>query len=361
MVRNNFIPSMSLEIESSPQRKEVGAPPASLVHVGERHAEEFQIRVTSYNEAINETEIYSTVSELPECPDDRRVWIQVSGLHEAEEIGALCRRFKIHPLVAEDILNTEGMPKSEDLNSYLFSRVKVPVGGYDFEVRQVSVILTRGVVISFTEDNDSLFAPLHRRLGVEGSRIRSRGGDYMAWAILDVISDTSLACIDRLEDSLGGIEDQILSGNNLPDLVEVHGARRKVARIYRIVRPFRDVANQFKHGKSPLLSDEVSPFFGDLSDHGNQAVEFVEFLREHATSLRELYYTTTSHRMNEVMKILASVSAIFLPLTFLAGMYGMNFEFMPELHWRWGYPVLLFVFVILGVSLVCLFRKKGWL
>ncbi|MDB4537843.1 magnesium/cobalt transporter CorA [Akkermansiaceae bacterium] len=353
---------MTTAPEETIQRKEVGASPASLVHVGERHVEEFHIEVTSYNEKSLETLRYSSVASLPEFSEDHRVWIQVIGLHKPEEIGALCQRFEVHPLVAEDILNTGGMAKLEDLNSYLFSSVKVPAGeGAEFEVRQVSVLLMKRTVITFVEDESTLFAPIHRRLTVEGSRIRLRGSDYMKWAILDVVSDTSMALIDRLEDRLEELEEQISSGSELPDLNEVHGTRRKVAQVYRMVRPFRDITNQLYQSDSPLLTEDSTVFFRDLHDHGTQAVEFTDFLREHASSLRELYFTTTSHRMNEVMKILASISAIFLPLTFLAGMYGMNFEIMPELRWKWGYPVLLLIFVSLGVFLVRLFRKRGWL
>jgi magnesium transporter len=349
-------------LPESPGQKAVGAPPATLVHMGRRHVENFRLQVTHYNgEGVEDFEIAS-VSELPVLPTETRRWINVVGLHEEKQIGDLCQKFGVHLLVAEDILNTGSMAKYEDLGSHLFTSVKVPILHEEVtEERHLSIITTADTVVTFCEEESTLFQPLRHRLQVDGSRIRLRGTDYFNWAVLDVVSDTVLMVINELEKELETTEDQISGGDLLPDLVEVHGSRRRVARLYRIARPFRDIVNQLCNSESPLMSERSTPYYRDLYDHAIQAVEFTEFLRDHAASLRELYYTTTSHRMNEVMKILAAISAIFLPLTFLAGLYGMNFDFMPELHWKWGYPVLLVIFITLGTTLVRLFRKKNWL
>jgi len=350
-----------LKPQASPIR-EIGAPPATLIHIGHRYVDEFKLEVTHYGENSVSHLIVPDVKELPPLAEGNRCWINLVGLHDEEQVEELCRRFGIHPLVIEDILNTGSMPKSDDLGTYIFTSIKLPaIEGNEVNERHVSVVMTGDTVITFSEEESPLFEPLHRRLQVGGSRIRLRGTDYFNWAVLDIIADTLLTVIDEVEDELEKIEDQITTGEELPNIVEVHGTRRQVARLYRIARPFRDIVQQFINSESLLMTENSGAYYRDLADHSLQAVELTEFLRDHSASLRELYYTTTSHRMNEVMKILAAISAIFLPLTFLAGLYGMNFDHMPELHWKWGYPLLLAIFVALGATLAGFFRKKNWL
>ena len=341
----------------------IGAAPASLVHVGEKRMHGIKVSSTIYGK--DRYDVFENVepSDLPIVDDGGQRWIQVRGLSDTAGIARICKTFGVHPLVVEDILNAESNPKVEEYEDHIFTSVKLawqdPLT-HRLDVHQISLVLTQGTVISFIEDEIDVFAPLTHRLEMKGSRVRLRGSDYLAYALLDIVADTSLAFIDELEDRLELIEADISSEGALPDLKTVHGTRRQVAEVHRLVRPFRDVSNHFINSGSPLIAETTQPYLRDLHDHAVQAVELTEFLRDHAASLRELYYTTTSHRMNQVMKVLAAISVIFLPLSFLAGVYGMNFVHMPELQFKYGYPILLFSFVLIGSVLAVVFKRKGW-
>lgn len=291
-------------------------------------------------------------------------WIHWTGLSDHEAIANVLKRFQIHPLTAEDILNVESRAKLEETAESIFVVLKMPV-----EMEAIGEIATEhfclyyveGCIVSFSESPIHFFSDLERRLQDPKRRIRTYGSDYTMWAILDLIADHNIRFADFLSDRVEEIEDQLIEDKVATSLEVIHEMKNEVSQTYRIVRPLREITTHLKLNDSGFLGEKAKPYFCDLHDHAVQTVELLDHLRDKATSLRELYYTSMSHRMNEVMKVLTSLSAIFLPLTFLAGLYGMNFVFMPELTWRWSYPIFLVVLASLATVLVIYFKRKKWL
>ncbi|MGJ8656505.1 MAG: magnesium/cobalt transporter CorA [Akkermansiaceae bacterium] len=342
--------------------KPVGAPPETLILSGERRVETTVLKWSCYDKDSCETTILKDLSEVGELDITKRYWLDLAGLHDGALVGAICQQFGVNKMVGEDVMNTHSLAKVEDFDGYIYISQKVPFldADGDLEVHQMSLIMLKNVVITFTEDDGDFFAPIYKRVNVAGSRMARRGPDYLTWALMDLGVDQTLSYLRQLDKSLEDVEDLIMNSKSLPDLTEVHVARSEVTRLYRDLRPFKGVVHHLYSSDTKLIKKSTKVYINDLLDHVGFAIETTEFLREQGGSLRELYFTTTSHRMNEVMKLLAIVSAIFMPLSFLAGMYGMNFVNIPELNNEYGYYILLSVFFLLASSLIVLFKKRGW-
>lgn len=302
--------------------------------------------------------------EIPESFSGAVTWIHWTGLANPEDLSKVFARFHIHPLIAEDILNVESRAKLEESGKGIFIVLKMPIemdAIGEIESEHFCLYYIDGLIISFSESPLHFLSDLERRLQEPSRRIRNYGSDYTMWAILDLVADHNIRFADFLNDRVEEIEDQLIEEQDDISLSLVHEMKNEVSQTYRIVRPLRDITTHLKLNDSSFLTERVQPYFFDLHDHAVQTVELLEHLRDKAASLRELYYTSMSHRMNEVMKVLTSLSAIFLPLTFLAGLYGMNFVFMPELSWRWSYPAFLVVLASLATVLIIYFKRKNWL
>lgn len=303
-------------------------------------------------------------SDIPSHSAPKNCWLHWSGLEDTELLATVFDKFGIHPLMAEDILNLDSRTKIEEVGDAIFVALKLPV-----EMDAIGVIETvhfclyyqTGRVVTFSEIPIKFFDDIQRRLDDPKRRIRNMQCDYLFWALLDMATDHALRFSDFLNDRVEEIEDRLIAPKDEVLLEMIHGMKNEVSQTYRILRPFREVSLQLTHSEVPLLSDKTRPYFRDLNDHAVQTVELLEHLRDKATSLRELYFTAMSHRMNEVMKVLTSLSAIFLPLTFLAGIYGMNFENMPELTKPWAYPVFMGLLATITIVLVIYFKRRKWL
>lgn len=344
-------------------QKHIGAAPASLIHVGTQRETHVSLQLTHYAPNSIESEEIESIAPLSTLPKEQQTWLEVSGLHEPQVIGDTCDILDIDGLVAEDILNTHSSAKIDDLGDSILCVVKLPSLSKDtneLEIKQVSILLKQNLLVTFTEEQSTLFNPIHKRLRAKNSRMAGQITSYLLWAIIDIIVDHILHFLQTIEDEIEQLDYTISTENKLPELSRIHTVRRNVATVHRAIRPLRDIVSFFEKTDSDLFNDSTAPYFKDLQDHAKQVIEHTEFLRDHAASLRELYYTLTSHRMNEVMKVMAVLSAIFLPLSFVAGVYGMNFANMPELQWQWGYPAILVFFLLLATGLVVLFKKRGW-
>ena len=339
--------------------------PDELTYVGQQRVANVSFRVIDYHP----DEIRSLETGDPtDCVDfegqDSPTWIMVTGLHETDKLEALLNAYEIHPLIQQDILNTQHQPKVDDFGSYLFitaRQITCQPGSSDFDVQQFSMILTERVLITFHEAPTDIFAPVLKRMQDGKGRLRSGGVDYLAWALLDAIMDHYLLALNNLEDRMGEIDDKLATDDSDVTLQEIHNLRSQTNFIYRAIRPMREVSIALQRSESPLLTPAVQPFIRDLYDHSWHAIETADHLREAITAIREFYQANLAQRMNEVMKVLTGISTIFLPLTFLAGIYGMNFEFMPELHHPWGYPGIWIVFVVTALLMLWYFRRKKWL
>ncbi len=342
-----------------------GFPPGSLVHVGDVHNPETRLTVLDYNgQGVQESAPIS-VDQLSTLPaGDGIQWVIVEGLADTQVVEKIGEAFQVHHLVLEDILNTHQRAKFEAYDDYLYLVLKCLIPGkeaFSVEVEQVSVLVFERVVFVFTEQQNELFASVKAQLASGKGRIRTSASDYLAYLLLDTIVDKHFELIDALEDTVNTVEDSLLSSEPTQALLlTIQNLKRDVNNIRRNVSPLRELMNALLRSESPLLHEKTQLYFRDVYDHILRVMESVDANREIITSLLEIYITNVSNRMNEVMKVLTVFASIFIPLTFLTGIYGMNFDGMPELHWRWAYPVLWGLFLILPVALLAYFKRKKW-
>jgi magnesium transporter len=342
-------------------------PPGSLVYTGQQRVADVTFRVVDYNaETFREMESVS----VPDCVEfegrDSPTWIITTGLHEVDKISELLAAYNIHPLVQDDILNTRQPAKLEDFGSYLFITagqltIAPPEAAEAFDLQQVSLILTDRVLLTFHEGPSEILAPILQRLREGKGRLRSRGPDYLMWALLDAILDHYLAALDHMEQKVSATDEALTRPDSEVTLSDIHALRAGTHFLYRTVRPVRELVVGLQHTETDLISREISPFLRDLYDHSWHAIETAEHLREAVTAMREYHQAILAQRMNEVMKVLTALSTVFLPLTFVAGVYGMNFDDQPEYHWGWGYRGVWVVFLLITAGTIWYFRRRKWL
>lgn len=339
----------------------VGAPPGTLVHVGERRVEETQIRVISYGPDHLEER---GADDLRECAgaSEGVTWIAITGLHDVEKVQEVGEYLGLHPLVLEDILDTGHRPKVEEFDDYLFCVARAfDVDEGRLTSQQVSLILRSPLVISFEETASPLFDAVLTRLRAGLGRMRGAGADYLLYALLDSIVDAYFTTLEEIGDQTEDIEEAVVEDPSPDVLRDIHRLRSEVASIRRAMGPMREMLGWFGRGDSTFISAEWEMFLRDVYDHVIQAAEVTDSLRELLIGMLDIYLSSTSNRMNEVMKVLTIIATVFIPVTFVAGVYGMNFEWMPELHYRWGYPAALGVMFVMAVGMVAYFRRKKWL
>jgi magnesium transporter len=341
--------------------EKVGAPPGTLVHVGERRAERTQVQVICYDrDRVDEVE----GADPSECAisDEGVTWLSVTGVHDVEAVRAVGERFDLHPLVLEDILDTGHRPKVDDLDDALFCVTRV-FESRDGEIasQQVSLILRPPLLISFEEAPGPLFDRVRERLHAGLGRMRGAGADYLLYALLDSIVDSYFSALEQIGGRTEVLEQQVVEDPGPEVLREIHRLRSEIAMIRRAVGPMREVLGRLGRGDSALIGEEWEMFLRDVYDHVIQVAETTDSLREVLIGMLDTYLSSTSNRMNEVMKVLTIIATIFIPATFVAGVYGMNFDWMPELHTRWGYPAALSVMLAIAVGMLIYFRRKDWL
>lgn len=345
--------------------KKTGLPPGSLVHVGKVHEGESRISIVDYNRQIFTERIAKSLDEiLPYRETETVTWVHIEGLHDTGLIESIGRHFDIHPLVLEDILNTHQRPKFEEFEDYLFIVLKglsLETGGFTVHYEQISILVMKKFVFTFKEKQDELFYPVRRRLADGKGRSRSRGADYLAYVILDTIVDHYFSVQDSLDEVVESVEDKLLSGPTAQTLADIQRLKRELIFIRKSVSPVRELLTAIERSASPLIQEQTQVYLRDVYDHAIRVTEAVDSHRDLITGMLDIYLSSISNKLNEVMKVLTVFASIFIPLTFIAGIYGMNFEYMPELKWKWAYPALWFVFVIIPVSLLIYFKKKKWL
>ena len=343
-----------------------GMSPGSLVHVGEKKLEEARLRLIDYDDGqLTERELASvdecqTLKDLPTV-----TWVNVDGLHDTEVIQQVGTLFDIHPLVLEDILNTGQRPKLEDFGDYLFLVAKMlswDEAKQEVRHEQLSLLIGPHWVISFQERVGDVFEPLRKRIREHRGRVRRMGPTYLAFSMMDAVVDNYFTIIERIGEELEPLEEQVLKDPDTASVQLLHKWKREALILRRAVAPLREVASALARDEHPLVPSDLAPFLRDLHDHTLQVADTVDGIREMISSLLDLHLTMVSNRMNEVMKVLTVIATIFIPLTFVAGIYGMNFEHMPELGWSWAYPVGFWtVIALVAAGLLWFFRKKRWL
>ena len=342
-----------------------GLPPGTLVHIGERKAEKVRITIIDYDETQFQEKEVETIEECFPFKDTQTVtWINIEGLHQLEIIEKIGKQFNIHPLVLEDIANTEQRPKMEDFDDYIFLILKMLCFEEDKNVikaEQVGLILGSNFVISFEEGEVDVFNPVRERIRNGKGRIRKLGPDYLTYALIDVIVDSYFLILERIGDRIEDLEEDLLDEPRPETMQAIHSLKGEMLLFRKSVWPLREVISSVERGESDLVRESTVIYLRDVYDHTIHVIDTVETFRDLLSGLLDLYISSVSNKMNEVMKVLTIIATIFIPLTFIAGVYGMNFRYMPELEWRFGYHMILLVMLIIGAGMVIYVRKRRWL
>ncbi|MDH5435260.1 MAG: magnesium/cobalt transporter CorA [Gammaproteobacteria bacterium] len=353
---------MSDSLDNTYQK--AGLPPGSLVHVGVHHAFGSNITMINYHGDVFEKQSLSSLDEILQYRNqDSVTWVNIEGLDCIDFIEQIGHHFDIHALVLEDILNTHQRPKFEEYENHIYMVLKgFSLDNKNFPVKyeQISILMLDNLVFTFKEKQDDMFAPLFTRIKKNNSRFRGMGADYLVYAIQDLIVDQYFQLQDILDEKLELIEDELLISPSASTLNDIQNMKRELIYIRRSVSPMRELLSDLQRSESPLITKESGVYFRDVYDHVLRVMETVETNRDMVAGLVEMHISSISNKMNEVMKVLTLFASIFIPLTFIAGIYGMNFEYMPELKWKYAYPVLMGFFVVIALSLIVLFKKKKW-
>jgi magnesium transporter len=345
--------------------KQAGLPPGTLVHSGQRKTESVRIELIEYGaDEIEEQELDRVEDGLAGLDEAGVSWINVDGLHDPSVVEALGDRAGVHRLALEDVLSTAQRPKVEAYGTHFL--VILRMLGFDESTEsvtseQVSLIVGPGYLFSFQERPGDVFEPVRERLRSARGRIRNRGTDYLAYALVDAIIDSYFRILEQVGDRIEELEEQVLGDPDTSVMHRIHHLRREVLILRRAVWPLRELLAHMSREELPHVTDETRIFLRDVYDHSVQVIDTVETLRDVLSGAMELYMTGVSNRMNEVMKVLTIIATVFIPLSFFAGLYGMNFEYMPELGVRWAYPALLTFMLGMAGGMLVYFRRKGWL
>jgi magnesium transporter len=345
--------------------KKSGLPPGTLIHVGEQKTTTAKITVIDYDESDFQEK---QVSQIEECYPYKEkptvTWINIDGIHDVDIIDRIGKNYGIHPLLLEDILNTEQRPKIDDFEDCLFLVLKML--SYDTKQRemvieQVSLVVGHNYVLSFQEREGDVFEPVRDRIRHAKGRIRNMGADYLAYSLVDAIVDGYFDILERMGDRIEDLEEELLSNPDVKTSQAIHFLKREMIFLRRSVWPLREVISGMSRKESPLIKQSTEIFLRDLYDHTIQVIDTIETYRDMVSGMLDTYLSSLSNRMNEVMKVLTIFASIFIPLTFVAGIYGMNFSYMPELGWKWGYFAALGVMAAMAISMLFYFKKKKWL
>jgi len=342
-----------------------GLPPGSVVHVGEKKTEKVKISVMDYTiEKFDEKE----VKKVEECFSFKRkpsvTWINVDGLHDIEVIKRLGDCFEIHPLVLEGIVNTDQRPKMEDYEKYIFFVLKmlnVDDKTHEIHSEQVSLILGKNYVISFQEQVGDVFDAVRERIRKGKGRIRKMGADYLAYSLIDSVIDNYFIILEMIGEKVENIEQDVVSNPKPEILQKIYNLKREMIYLRKSVWPLREVINGLLREESKLIKKGTNVYLRDLYDHTIQVIDTIETFRDMISGMLDIYMSSVSNKMNEVMKVLTIFAAVFIPLTFIAGVYGMNFHYMPELSLPWAYPAIWIVIITVGISLLVYFKHKKWI
>ncbi len=347
-----------------PTRKgKVGVVPGSLVFTGRQRTQNVKMRLMHYGEATFEE--FLDIQEMPsEAGAGCVQWLDVVGLHDPEVMRRVGERYKLHPLVLEDVMNTGQRPKSEVNEDYIFIVVKMIMRDKDSQqtkIEQVSLVVGNGWLLTFQEEEGDSFETLRDRIRKDKGRVRRAEADYLAYALIDTIVDNYFVILEDLGDQIEELESTLMSGKSQGQLVLLQALRREIISLRRSIWPLREVVNTFMKTESELVAKDTRPYLHDLYDHCIQIIDTIESHRDIIGGMQDLYLSVVNNKMNEIMKVLALISTIFLPMTLVAGIYGMNFNNMPELEASWGYPSAMTLMLIIGLAMFFLFKRRNWL
>lgn len=345
--------------------QKTGMPPGSLVYVGDGENGPTQITLTDFtHERIDRKNIDSIEEIAAYRNTDSVTWISVVGLSDTEMIGKIGDFFGIHPLFLEDVLSNHQRPKLEESDEYLYLVLKhIALENEPFEVsyEQINIFIFDKVVLTFRERSNDLFEPIYKHLEDPKRKLRNSGPDYLAYAIVDLIVDMNFPLLDSLDELCDVIEDELMEAPEPKTLIKIQEAKKELITIRKSISPLREILSALMRSDSLLIHKDTHIYFRDIYDHAIHIIEEIESYRDILTGLLDIYISSVSNRLNEIMKVLTAFASIFIPITFLSSVYGMNFKYMPELDWKWGYPALWGVFILFSVLSLSYFKRKKWI
>jgi magnesium transporter len=345
--------------------KKIGLPPGSLVHTGERGVGTIQISLIDYDaNNLREKKDASLKECLISLENPALTWINICGIDDSIAIETIGRHFGLHPLLLEDIMSSGQQSKLDNYKDNIYVVIRQLTYNekkQEAEDDQVSLVLGKNYIISFLESHNNVFNPILERLRTPKSRIRQRGADYLCYTLIDCLVDNYFLILEKIDDKLEKLEDELFDQPTHQTLQKMHRAKREIVMLRKSVWPMREVISNFRRMESPLIQDATKLYIQDVYDHTIQAIDTIESFRDITSGMLDIYLSNLSQRMNEIMKFLTIVATIFVPLTFIASIYGMNFQHMPELQWQWGYYVILGVMALIAMLMIYYFIRKEWI
>jgi magnesium transporter len=345
--------------------KKVGLPPGTLIQVEEKKAEKVKISIIDYDETqFQEKEVEAVEECFPFKDKPSVTWINIDGVHQVEVMEKIGAHFGIHSLILEDIMHTVQRPKMEDFEDYIFVVVKMIYHDEredEIKAEQVSVILGTNFVISFQEKEGDVFDHVRERIRKNKGRIRKMKPDYLAYSLIDTIVDHYFIVLEKLGEKIESMEEELVTNPTPSTLQTIHTLKRELIFLRKSIWPLREVISALERGESTLIDESTGIYLRDVYDHTIQVIDTIETFRDMVSGMLDIYLSSISNKMNEVMKVLTIIATIFIPLTFVAGIYGMNFKYIPELEWHWGYAGALILMGLIAFVMVLYFRRKRWL
>ncbi len=350
--------------KKSKHHKKIGQAPGTLIYTGEK-SNKLAIEVFDYNiDRIEEKELLQIEDAFLYKSTESVTWININGLNHISEIEKIGNHYSLHPLILEDIVNTTQRPKIDEYEDYMFVVIKMLY--YDSEeqivTEQVSFILGDNYVLTFQEAEGDVFDAVRERLRQGKGRIRGLGSDYLLYALIDSVTDHYYSIIEKMGDKIEVLEDNLFNGQTQNEISQqIQDLKRELLKVRRAIFPIREIINRIEKTEHKLILDKTLHYFRDIYDHIIQVTENIDIYREMVWSLMDMYMTSISNKMNEVMKVLTIIATIFIPLTFIAGIYGMNFDNIPELHYKYSYFILWIVMILLFIGMLFYFKRRKWL
>jgi len=345
--------------------KKIGLSPGSLVYVGEKQDQPVQISILNYDAEAHEEILNATVSDVANfSPSKALTWIHVSGIHDIAVIEEIGKAFHLHALLLEDIVNTNHRPKIDDYDEYLFVILKMPLAGKadkGLQIEHVCMIIGHDYIILFEEGQSHIFDPVKERIKKGKGRLQKYGVDYLAYALIDMIVDQYYGVLESLGEEIEELEEASLENPDRQLLTRIHNCKHRVMYLRKFIWPFREMISMMLRGESSQIKDYVMVYLQDVYDHVIQIADTVESYRDLLSGIMDIYMSGVNNKMNEVMKVLTIIATLFIPLTFLAGIYGMNFKYMPELEWQFSYPVFWMVVLLIFLLMLVWFKHKKWI
>ncbi len=335
------------------------------MHIGDQKVEAVRITVIDYNEGhFEEKQVDSIQACLSFKTTPTVTWINIDGIHDIKTIEQIGEAFELHPLILEDILSTGQRPKSEDYEKNVFIVLRMlnyNAENSAIETEQVSLVLGPNFVLSFQERIGDVFDSVRDRIRNNKGRIRKTGPDYLTYALMDAMVDSYFMVLEKLGDDIEALEDELVGEPSQKTMQKIHFLKREMISLRRSIWPVRELISGLQRNDSDLITESTSLFIRDVYDHTIQIMDTIESFRDMVSGMLDIYLSSLSNRMNAVMKVLTIIATLFIPLTFVAGIYGMNFEHMPELKWRYGYAAVWSVMIVVALVMLVYFRKKKWL